>query len=195
MLMLVNPSDIRCRRHNYIALQACDIMAKFTKIRFFGDSLMHKLYRAFILVMASDPIYGAAAKRFTPELAKLCTGNDQFYWRECRFIGESLNDLVNQSSLCGGKGAPFTVENLVHYGTGQGPRFVNLVKKLAGQPGSLIMLGVGFHMKCDSSIVMRKSLGPALDYLDKYYSERYQNQTGMKKWPFISPNVPKVKLD
>lgn len=158
---------------------------------------MRKLYRAFLLTITSDTNYGSMVKSFTDELKRLCVGRDQFYWKQCRSIGQSLHALINTSSICGNGRPPFEAFSYTYYNNDGSKNFLNLVKTLTGKSGSFLLLGVGLHMDCDPQSVINNYFAPAVNYKEDYYSRiKAENTTNIllrDQWPrmiFLPPDTP-----
>nr|XP_039261651.1 uncharacterized protein LOC120337823 isoform X2 [Styela clava] len=173
------PFDSSCRRRNYTAAQACEVVNRFSQIYFVGDSFVRKMSRGFILTLRSDPTYGFLLERYDDKFKELCVGVDQFYWTECRTGGGNILDmLVDKTPFCGPRTPLISINEYINHASAND--FLSLVKKLAGKVGSVILLGQGGHDGCKSKVTINKFLSAAIDYLEDYYknSDKINTQFG-----------------
>ncbi|XP_077973097.1 uncharacterized protein LOC120338065 isoform X1 [Styela clava] len=184
------PFDSSCRRRNYTAAQACEVVNRFSQIYFVGDSFVRKMSRGFILTLRSDPTYGFLLERYDDKFKELCVGVDQFYWTECRTGGGNILDmLVDKTPFCGPRTPLISINEYINHASAND--FLSLVKKLAGKVGSVILLGQGGHDGCKSKVTINKFLSAAIDYLEDYYknSDKINTQFGnfikVRRWPHI----------
>nr|XP_039261740.1 uncharacterized protein LOC120337903 isoform X1 [Styela clava] len=185
------PFDSSCRRRNYTAAQACEVVNRFSQIYFLGDSFVRKMARGFVLTLRSDPTYGFLLERYDEKLTKLCVGVDQFYWTECKAgAGNILDMLVDKTSFCGIH-TPFISVN-EYYNHAFANDFLSLVKNLAGKVGSVLLVGQGGHDGCNSKVTINNFLGPAIKYLEDHYRDSHKNNTKfgknfkvVRRWPHI----------
>lgn len=180
--------DSRCKLKTYSTKAACDIVNKFRSIHFVGDSFIRKFARAFILALKNNLVTGAQMQSYSNKTAQLCTGQDQFYYRECNMpFGNLSHVLKSQSAICGKSLEQFS-SHIDFFA--DSARFHNVVKSLAGKEKTVIILGVGVHMDCTFKIIKDKFMNPAISYLKKYQI----NSTGshLSRWPhiiFIPPDT------
>nr|XP_039261007.1 uncharacterized protein LOC120337315 [Styela clava] len=185
------PFDSSCRRRNYTAAQACEVVNRFSQIYFVGDSFVRKMARGFVLTLRSDPTYGFLLARYDENFTKLCVGADQLYWTECRIDGgEILKNLLDKTPFCGSQTPLVTLNNWYNHASANG--FLNLVKSLTGKVGSILLVGQGGHDGCKSEVTIEKFLSPVIQHLDDFYKD-YNNTTvkpskvfkKIHRWPHI----------
>ncbi|XP_039260999.2 uncharacterized protein LOC120337307 [Styela clava] len=185
------PFDSSCRRRNYTAAQACEVVNRFSQIYFVGDSFVRKMARGFVLTLRSDPTYGFLLARYDENFTKLCVGVDQFYWKECRTHGgEILKTLLDKTPFCGSQ-TPLVTLNYF-YNHQHANAFLNLVKRLTGKVGSVLLVGQGVHDRCKSEVTIKKFLNPVIQYLADFYKDSdnttVEPSNKLKKihrWPHI----------
>ncbi|XP_076818557.1 uncharacterized protein LOC143464584 isoform X2 [Clavelina lepadiformis] len=176
--------DPRCWWRNYSAIEACHVIEQspFNDIYYVGDSFMRNMFMTTLMLLVGDPVRGAWPKKMTEEAKHLCMSCQMYKLPICRKIISDMNDVADPGSLCGGKSPSFNHKVLTYYSNDYKDEFINLVNTLAGKNGTLIMLGVGYHMSCLAKPVIDNFLNPALSAIGHYYTS---NKLTGPRWPRI----------
>lgn len=181
-------SDRRCSWTNYTGSSACDLIqsSPFRDIYFVGDSFMRNMFLTFLMLLSDDPVRGAWSRNMTSNAKEICISGQMYFWKECRQILTEIQQVYNKRSLCGGRERKFNITMKPFYNMKFKEDFHQLVKSLLGKEGSLIIVGVGFHMQCLHNITVNEYLGPAVRTIDKYYRHKFPSA----RWPQLYFVVP-----
>nr|XP_026696604.1 uncharacterized protein LOC100176800 isoform X3 [Ciona intestinalis] len=178
--------DPRCRWTNHSAEEACTVVERslYDDVYFVGDSFMRNMFTTFILLVSNDPYSGAWSKNSTTTSRKLCHGQGMYFWKECRQMLETMSRKLHPNQLCGGRYPNFNVTMKPFYNQKFSRRFYDLVNGLLGRKGSLVIVGVGYHMQCDAKITIHDYINPAVQLIQR------SNQPNDDKWPKLIFALP-----
>ncbi|CAK8671902.1 unnamed protein product [Clavelina lepadiformis] len=181
--------DPRCWWRNYSAIEACHVIEQspFNDIYYVGDSFMRNMFMTMLMLLAGDPVRGSWPKQMTEKEKDLCMSGQMYFWKACRNIISDMNDAADPGSLCGGRYPRFSFKIKKYFNVKSKDEFLDLAQRLAGKKGSLIVLGVGFHMSCLANQVIDHFLNPALSVIGHYYTS---NKLSGPRWPRIFFVIP-----
>jgi len=142
---------------------------------------MRHMFVTLLMLLSDDPVRGAWKKGMTDELRKKCLSEQFYFWKECRHLITSLEEVANPQALCGGREARFNITMKPYYNPKFKDNFLDLVRNLTGKAGTLVVVGVGFHMQCEAEKTLNSYLGPAVKHIENFY--RHANNS--TRWPQI----------
>ena len=181
--------DERCNWNMYSAHDACDVIEKsdYHAIYYVGDSFLRNMFHAMMVLLSTDPQRAIWTATMTSSMRERCVPRQMNFWKECRKVLESSDDLLHQEAFCGGRKVKFKMFMKPYYDQSTALDFLNLVEQLLGKAGSLIILSVGFHMQCSAVEVINKFLDPALQKIRSHHSASHSIKP---HWPRLLFSLP-----
>ena len=182
--------DPRCRWKHLNRSEACDAIEKsrYNEIYFIGDSFVRNMYMTMLTLLSDDPVRALWNKSMTETAKKKCIPPQMLFWKACRKLTSSTDDLLNTDALCRGRPRHFRLFLRPYHSEKFAEDFLNVIKQLLGKKGSLILLSIGYHIQCSSETAINLFLEAGFHAIRTYYARFKQKFKVM--WPqliFLAP--------
>ncbi|XP_039255641.2 uncharacterized protein LOC120332459 [Styela clava] len=192
-LMTWLPYSYMCKWKQFTAPEACDVIehSPVKKLYIVGDSYMQSMYIGLLMILTGKPITGFWKKGvISTEQYVKCANYGLNYFKDCRAMIETMDDMKYRNSLCGdGRNVTFKAEFRKYYHSRFGPQFRKLIKRLAGKRGTYVVVGIGFHIRMEIDLAIRHFMAPAIREVSLHYKHK-QHIPQSRRWPRFLFSLP-----